>query len=300
MRIRLQQASVDLLAMTVFDHEVAAEGSDPWYFGDVKFEVDPPHQLALIAELFEDAPRHLAEYGPAQIEQGLWCMMGGCWNAAFTGLVWNPGVPLPIRRRVVDSIFPLYDRLLAAYPYDDIDFRHPDDSEHRYATIDYMAPDLLLEIPWFGEPDPSDQASIRSAFLEVFGRLLKHPAPVAQYAALHGLGHLDDPRGAAMIDAYVASLAFSERNERWYAEQARRGDVLQLARGLVASRGAEGGRKAFALWRVAAPRRILALPLRPGIAGTIASNSHPRHATASLRDQRHPRRLRRSSRGHSR
>ena len=226
MQIRLQHASIDLLVTTVFDHEVPIDGGDPWYFGDVQFEVDPQHQLALIAELFEDAPRHLSGYSPAQVAQGLWCMMGGCWNKAFTGLVWNPDVPLPIRRRVVDSIFPLYDTLLVAYPYDDIDFRHPDASERRYATIDYMAPALLLEIPWYGKPDPSDEASMRSAFLDVFGRLLRHPAPVAQYAALHGLGHLDDPRGAAVIDAYVASLAMPERNEIWYAEHARRGDVL--------------------------------------------------------------------------
>lgn len=225
MIIDLTRASFSDLAGTLFDHPVT-ESEDPWYFGDVEFEIAPEHQLRLLGELFHGAPASFAEYDPPQIEQGLWCMMGGTHQNSFCGLVWWPTLPLDSRLTVIAGIFPLYDRVLATYPYESIDFRHPDADPRRFRTIDYMAPDLLLKGPWVPDADKADADAIRTAFLDLFSRLLAHDAPVAQYAALHGLGHLAHEGRRSVIDRYLSAKRLLEPAQRQYAEAARNGDVL--------------------------------------------------------------------------
>jgi hypothetical protein len=89
-----------------------------------------------------------------------------------------------------------------------------------------MAPDLLLARPWFSRADAADQARVSDGFLEVFARLLAHQAPVARYAALHGLGHLHHEGRAAAIDRFLAEHPSMESDQREYALAARCGDVL--------------------------------------------------------------------------
>jgi len=226
MNVDLRTARVEELAKAVFDHPASEDPDEPWYFGDVCFEVEPAHQIDLLAELFQGAPGHFQDYRTDQVEQGLWCMMGAVHHQAFCGLVWSPTLPLSGRLNVVSSIFVLYDQVLASYPYEPIDFDHPDAEPRRYRAIDYMVPDLLLEAPWFPEADTADAAQVQAGFLELFTRLLDHHGPVAQYAALHGLGHLKVEGRDAVIDRYLDTHAWLDAAQREYAEAARRGDVL--------------------------------------------------------------------------
>jgi hypothetical protein len=89
-----------------------------------------------------------------------------------------------------------------------------------------MAPELLLSASWLSRSDPRDGAAIRNAFLDTFRRLLTHPAPVAQYAALHGLGHLEHDLRPQVIDAYIARHPDLPAAQREYSERARSGEVL--------------------------------------------------------------------------
>lgn len=225
MMVNLINATVRDLAQALFDHS-ASEGEEPWYSGDIDFRIEPARQLRLMADLFHHSPDHFKDYPEPQVEQGLWCMMGSLHNEAFCGLIWDPALPLPARLAVVDGIYPLYDHVLARYPYEAIGFRHPDDDLRRFRTIDYMATDLLLKAAWIPHKDEVDAAAVRTAFLGVFTNLLAHEAPVAQYAALHGLGHLDHDGRAAVIDDYLATHTWLDPEQRDYATEARRGDVL--------------------------------------------------------------------------
>jgi hypothetical protein len=223
--ITLRDATIESFVRDIFDHETPEEGRKPWYYPhDVSFEIDERHQLDLLAELFGNA-RALLDFSSGEVVQGLWCMMGGVHYESFTGLVWNPALPLDQRRAVIQSVYALYDQLLGAYPYESVDFRHPDD-DRRFNGIDTMVPDLLLSEPWIRDRSETDHASIRTAFLELFARLLEHQAPVAQYAALHGLGHLEHPDRGATIDRYLTANPWMDPDQRDYALAARRGDVL--------------------------------------------------------------------------
>src|SRR5262249_50362668 len=119
-----------------------------------------------------------------------------------------------------------YDQRLARYPYEDIDFDQPDATIRRFRTIDYMAPDLLLNGDQFRSQEEGPAGPIREAFFELFSRLLRHEAPVAQYAALHGLGHLRHPRRAEAILAYLGDRSWMDPEHRAYAQSAIRGDIL--------------------------------------------------------------------------
>jgi hypothetical protein len=223
MSIDLRQANVRSLAYAVFNHEIT-EDAEPWYY-HVKFEVDPERQLRLLAELLHGAPSIFSDYSSAQIEAGLWCMMGGTHSESFTDLIWDAELPLTTRLEVIAGVYPLYDRVLAAPPHEPIDFRYPDDNERRFRTIDYMVPDLLIR-----RSSPSegwaDKKRVKETFLDVFGRLLAHNAPVAQYAALHGLGHLEHHGRKNVIDRYLADHPSLDDGQREYAQNARRGHVL--------------------------------------------------------------------------
>ena len=224
--IRLRDATIESFVRDVFDHEMPEEGREPWYFPhDVDFEIDERRQLDLLAELFGNVRALLADYSPDMVCQGLWCMMGGVHHDSFTGLVWDSALPLDQRRAVIRRVYDLYDQLLAAYPYESVDFRHPDE-DRRFNGIDYMVPDLLLSGQAIRDEVDADELAIRAEFLDLFARLLEHPAPVAQYAALHGLGHLEHPERAATIDRYLAARSWMDHDQREYALAARRGEVL--------------------------------------------------------------------------
>jgi hypothetical protein len=87
-------------------------------------------------------------------------------------------------------------------------------------------PDLLARVPAIIDTETGDASAVRDALLATFQWLLEHPAPVAQYAGLHGLGHLKHPRGAAAIDAYLATHSELNPSQFAYAEAAKRGEVL--------------------------------------------------------------------------
>jgi hypothetical protein len=226
MLIDLRSATLPELVDAIFDHEVAPRPErDPWYYDyEVDFAVEPVRQMILLADLFRHAATALARFSPGQVGQGFWCMLGGVHMEHFTGHIWNPDIPFALRAAVIDSIYDLYDGLIASAPFEPIDFGSPDWPARRFQTIDYMIPDLVLTA-WHRE-DADDRVRVREAFLELFERLLDHPAPVARYAALHGLGHLEHDGRAAIIDAYLDAHPDITADVRTYALAARRGEVL--------------------------------------------------------------------------
>jgi hypothetical protein len=191
----------------------------------VDFQVDAPRQVVLLAQLFRQAGTLPQRFSLEQIERGLWRIMGE-HSTDFTAHVWNPDVAFAERRPAIQTVYDLYDSLLAGRPFESIDFVHPDQLPRRFRTIDYMVPDLLLDGDYLADKRGSDRAAVRDEFFATFRRLLQHPAPVAQYAALHGLGHLKHRLRPQVIDQYLADHAELAADRRTYAEWARQGRVL--------------------------------------------------------------------------
>lgn len=226
MLVQLRNISQPTFIERVFAHAPPAGDAEPWYFGDVKFEVSPVEQLEHLTELFRSADA-LPGYGlsDAQIGVGLWCILGGAHNKEFVSLIWDRSLPIPLRGATIEALFDLYDRLLAAAPYEAIDFQHPDWPPRRFQSIDYMALALVVEALTPSNSTASDRTRVRLTLLNTLQRMLNHPAPVAQYAALHALGHLRTKKRVAVIDAYLARPEIGT-GEREYALNAREGTIL--------------------------------------------------------------------------
>jgi hypothetical protein len=124
MLVRLRDITLSSFVERVFAHAPPADGANPWYFGGVRFEIEPLEQLRHLTELFSSA-HSLPDYGlsNAQIGVGLCCILGGAHNESFVSLLRNPAVPLALRRGAIDALFNLYDGLLTAALYEHIDFR---------------------------------------------------------------------------------------------------------------------------------------------------------------------------------
>jgi hypothetical protein len=214
MIIDLTHAGTDDFVRFVFDHPTVDEGEPEWYFTE-DFEVlyEAHRQVRLLTELFATSARWRARFTDAQIEQGLWFVFNRA-EPYVTELLWNNEVPWAERRACIDAIFTLYADLFPICPV---------------ATIDYMIPDLLADGYDFGTRHPDanpEDRQVQEALMALFARLLDQPQPAAQYAGLHGLGHLEHPRGPALIDDYLVRHADITASLREYALQARAGDVL--------------------------------------------------------------------------
>ena len=229
MIIDLTYATLEQLTEIVFSAERVsppedATADDTRHF--LEYRVDPARQVVLLTDLFRRSSTLTARYSAERIERGLWHVMGAECFDDFTAHIWNPAVSLVDRVRLIESVHGLYDGVLARYPYEPIDFTHPDRLPRRFHTIDYMVPDLLLTGERFMQGEPADRSALRHAFLSLFARLLAHPAPVAQYAGLHGLGHLAHERRSDVIDTFLERHPEISGAQRRYAMRARRGDVL--------------------------------------------------------------------------
>jgi len=227
MLVRLRDITLATFVDRIFAHPPPADDAKPWYFGDVRFDVEPVQQLRHLADLFQSADA-LPEYGlsDTQIGVGLWCILGGAHNESFVSLIWDSAIPIGLRRDTIAALFDLYDRLLAVPAEEAIDFRHPDWPPRRFQTIDYMALSLVVEAITPLNSTPYDRSRIRIALLNVLERLVDHPSLVAQYAALHGLGHLQTKQRIAVIDRYLATRPTLQGAQREFALNARAGTLL--------------------------------------------------------------------------
>ena len=227
MILDLRQATLEQLSDVIFDAErLAAVDSDDDADDPFDYRVDPTRQIVLLTDLFRRSFTLTARFPFEQIERGLWHIMGAEYFHAFTQHIWNPDVSRVDRIRLIESVYSLYDSVLACHPYEDIDFTHPDRLPRRFQTIDYMAPDLLHQGAGFVRKDPADRTAIRNAFLAAYSRMLHHPSPVARYAALHGLGHLKHPLRSQVIASFVERYPNLTPAQRGYAARASRGTVL--------------------------------------------------------------------------
>ncbi len=178
---------------------------------------EPRLKAEFIAETFEHADRHLARFSDAQLESGLWHIIGGNYAIDAVG----DDVPLELRLRVVRSTYALFLRLFAV--------RCPElifGGGVPVYGICYMFWELF---PLEDRPsDPAD-APLCEEKLAVLERILGIDNAMCQYSALHGLGHAQSSvpeRTAEIVDRYLARHPEPDFQLRSYALDAREGGVM--------------------------------------------------------------------------
>jgi hypothetical protein len=177
------------MAVISFEHWVdclfGRPGEYPPSFASVDVEypaLAPETALEYVTRLFSDAGSILARFDDAQVNQGLWELVGASgelYPMLLTDLPW------PDRKRGILSMAALYESLFldrcSAH------LSHRDDSDASpLNSICYMWWDVF---PTWGQPGEAIHADRDAALLEVMGRALELDSEACRESGLHGLGH---------------------------------------------------------------------------------------------------------------
>jgi hypothetical protein len=181
-----------------FDHPIARE---PWYYSEaMHFECDPRIVLKYYARLFR-APAPVASYDDAHLEQGFWFIVG----SQLAEWLWDDEISMELRLDCIAAMPTIFRRLFADRPLD---------------QACYMWWDMLRH---FGDTGDS---KIVNAMVVALEEVLALPARHCQMSALHGLGHLEHPLKAAIIEDFVQRNPTLDPELRQYANAAIAGKVL--------------------------------------------------------------------------
>ncbi len=144
--------------------------------------LEPETALDYVTRLFSDAGTILARFDDAQLNQGLWELVGA--SGELHPLLFG-GLPWPDRERGIVSISAVYESLFL--PRCSPHLSHRDDSgASPLNSICYMWWDVF---PTWGQPNEAECADRDRALLEVMGRALALDSVACKESALHGLGH---------------------------------------------------------------------------------------------------------------
>jgi GTP-binding protein len=211
-------ATFDEWLKWVFDHP---EDKEWWWDepdadeGGRWLDRPPVQALTFVTKLFENPVRHLSRYSDAQIDQGLWFIVGSSNSKHFMWIV-DGRVDLGLRKRCIRSIENLSRELLAPRCSDEvIDGTKPLDS------ICYMLWDLATHDAGRRDPEIDKEA------VNTLARIITIPSIACQQSALHGLGHLvhDACMGANIIQKYLDDNPNLRSDIRTYAQRALVGKV---------------------------------------------------------------------------
>jgi len=206
LRVDLREVSYDDWRALVFCHPVAPVEGKEWYFqGDLQVEAHPGRQVAFLSRLFLDPEVMAMRFTPDQIEQGFWFMFGPGGDIWFRDTLWDASVPWEARRRWIEALPELYDRLFDSSALD---------------TISFMLPDLLAHEYGLGirRPRTEEDRRVQDALFAAFRVMLNTCHATTEGAALHGLHHLAHPAGNQTIRAWLRSQRTLPDDVRQYAE----------------------------------------------------------------------------------
>lgn len=144
--------------------------------------LEPETALEYVTRLFSDAGGILAKFDDAQVNQGLWELVGA--SGDLHPLLFDK-LPWPDRERGILSISVVYGSLFL--PRCSPHLSHLDDSgASPLNSICYMWWDVF---PTWGQPNEVELADRDATLLKVMDRALGLDSVACMESALHGLGH---------------------------------------------------------------------------------------------------------------
>lgn len=172
----------------VFDHPVAYGAQQPWYFtaGAEHWdaEANPRTTFAYLTRLFSAPEVLIGRFSPNQIGQGLWLLVDPSCSSHLFALT-DPAIEWPERKRAIDAIANLYERLLQKICALHLShLNHGTQPANLANRICYMFWDIC---PLGPRGDGAREHDL--ACLDVMRKTLAIPHCACQEGALHGLEH---------------------------------------------------------------------------------------------------------------
>jgi len=182
-----------------FDHPVVDKS---WYYTEKwAFVCDPKVVIKYYTWLFRDPRSSLSVYDDAQLEQGVWFVVG----SQLADWLWDTDIPLELRLENIAAMPTMFRDFLAERPIE---------------PACNMWWDMLRTF----EDDPDSR--IVGAMVAALTEVLQLPTRHCQISALHGLGHLRHPAKQEVIRAFLSRVRDLDHEVVEYAEKAIVGTVL--------------------------------------------------------------------------
>lgn len=200
----------------IFANEVV---NHDWWKQDTSWnELPPLISLEYLTRLFEGSSQLLCTYTNAQVDHGLWFIVGNHLSEHALALQ-DLSVERPIRLRCVRSILRLFEMFAARCS---ANLSHLDEpgASNPLNSICYMFWDLFRI---WGRPEDLDRS-----LLTVMVEILALPSDACRESALHGLGHwqlMYPEEVEQIVDLFIAEHPEIRPEMRRYAERARYGNV---------------------------------------------------------------------------
>jgi hypothetical protein len=217
----LTDLSFDEWVRHMFDHPV----TDPAWHWDENAdcaELEPHRTVTYATELFQHAGELLAPYTDAQVNQGLWFLIGESTSPLYA--LTEASIPLEQRVPCIRSISTVFERCFVTRctPH----LSHLDEpGAGALNLICYMWWDIF---PLYGQPEDKARREIDEACLSVMETTLQLPSVACQESALHGLGHWGlhyKSQCQSIISAFMQRHRKLRPELQEYATQARERNV---------------------------------------------------------------------------
>jgi hypothetical protein len=199
-KVNLNQASFDGWVRFVFERSVT---SPAWFMNDdYDWEIDSELLIRYSTQLFQTPAFLFERYSLKQIEQGFRFIpiVGELVDA-----VWDTDVPSSLRQKCIRSMDNLFESVFMKNSLGDVAFMWWD--SFRYF-----------------EDEP--EGGMIEAIFDSLSRIIGMGSPVCWGSALHGLGHLNHPGKAALINDFLQSHPNVHPDTKAYALAAIEGRIL--------------------------------------------------------------------------
>ena len=164
----------------------------------------------------------LKTYSREQVDQGLWWIL--CESLFHCGrTLFDATVKLDLRSQCIESMYHVYSDVVATTEGDAQD------------TVYWMWWDFVgrEDEEWqFGKPEvdrlSEDRRQIAEVIIRTLAKILELPNKRCQWAALHGLGHLDhQPKAREIVQSYldVHGPELSDDDRKW-VQACREGKIM--------------------------------------------------------------------------
>lgn len=216
----LRNASLEQFQEFIFNHPVIElqEDDSPWYCDfNIWIDCEDSYVKDLYAKLFHESEILLNKYSVAELEQGMWALMGPLLTQSPYYLIWDSSSNLNLSEKVelIHSMFFLYKNLFAINPL------------HTSCNMwwDSFAYDYCVD--GLTDPENSEQDKvIQNAMFETLEKILYLESEECQYAALHGLGHLRHPQTEKLITDFMKQNQSITDDMIAYANACIKGDIM--------------------------------------------------------------------------
>lgn len=213
--IDIRQYSFDQFISFMFARDVPPPGGkrDPWYYRE-EVMCDTLRVCRYYTRLFLQPTFLLDAFSKVQLEQGFWAIHGPCLNCSAYRIVFDEGLPFPVREQCIRSMYDLFKHFFSLEPLE-------------------TSGDMWWDSFCYGwhcgnrkREKGGEDLQLQDVLFETLTNILDLDSDFCHGCALHGLGHLHHPDTEELVQRFLDCHPLLTEGQRAYAQAAAKFRVL--------------------------------------------------------------------------